>query len=60
MGDLFLKDEEMRLAKERKQGAEKPEVEDHSQPGPKTETSQGPQNTTSSTSTKTRGTKRKR
>ena len=60
MGDLFLKYEEMRLAKARKQEVEETKVEDHSQPGPKIETTQDPKNTTSSAPTKTRGTKRKR
>ena len=60
MGDLLLKYEEMRLAKERKQEVDEPKVENHSQPGPKTGTNQEPKNTTSSASTKTRATKRKR
>ncbi|MDI1491340.1 MAG: hypothetical protein OHK93_002549 [Ramalina farinacea] len=59
MGDLFLKYEEMRLAKERKQEVEEPKTENHSQPGPETETNQEPKSTTRNASTKTRGTKRK-
>ena len=55
-----MKYEEMRLAKERKQEVEEPKIENHGQPGPETETTQEPKNTTRNASTKTRGTKRKR
>lgn len=60
MGDLFLRYGEMRLAEGRKQGVEETKVEDHNPPGPKTEATQELKTTTSTASSKTRGTKRKR